>query len=187
MSRRTTTRRARIAAPKRPPTDGRIEPTPERSARNEIATETTGQNKNLSVTRRVKPVIDTLLARKTITQAEHDALNYYRQQASLCDHSPARSCLDRSVTAIGNGPSVALLSAMLETGRIERDLGSLYSLARAVAVDDISLAAWCIAKHGGRERYDGNGRFIAMVPVREKTVLAIALKELRFAAGMISK
>ena len=74
---------------------------------------------------------------------------------------------------------------MLETGRIERDLGQLVDIARAVAVDDKSLSQWCIDKHGGRERYDGNGRFVAIVPICEKRHMEIARLELRMAARRI--
>jgi hypothetical protein len=47
------------------------------------------------------------------------------------------------------------------------------------------LSEWCIARHGGRERYDGSGRFVAMVPCAEKRVMAEALLDLKYVAGTI--
>lgn len=124
--------------------------------------------------------------RRGISPAEWEALAYYRDQALLADRSPVRSCIDPTPPG-GHGPGVAILSAVLETARIERDLGQLRDIAREVAVNDLSLPAWCIARHGGRERYDGKGRFVAMVPVGEVRNVRIALLELRMAAHRIVK
>jgi hypothetical protein len=74
---------------------------------------------------------------------------------------------------------------MIETGRLERDLGSLWELARKVAVDDMTIARWCIDKFGGRERYDAKGRFVAVVPIAEKRHKALARLELKMAARRI--
>jgi len=133
------------------------------------------------------PVIETMLTRKQITDREFVVLDYYRQQASLAGRSPIKSCIDFSVTGGDMGPSAAITSATLETARIERDLGSLWQITRAVAVDDISLTEWCIKKHGGRERYNGKGKFIAMVPINEKSTVGTALMELKMAARRICK
>ena len=131
------------------------------------------------------PVIDTMLARDQITPQEHALLGYYRDMASLADKSPLKSCIDFSVKGGDIGPSAAITSAILETARIERDLGSLRELARAVAVDDKSITQWCIEQFGGRERYDGNGKFIALVPVGEAKRVQMATMELRMAARRI--
>lgn len=137
-----------------------------------------------SMAYRRKPVIDQLLDTDQIDQKEYDALAYYRDQASLAERSPVRSCCDTSLRG-SDGPGVAILSAMLETGRIERDLGGLYDIARAVAVNDMTLSQWCIAKHGGRERYNGKGEFVAIVPINEKRHMAMARLDLRMAARRI--
>ena len=153
-------------------------PTPERIAHGEVIT--------AGMARKIVPAIETLHKRGLIDAKEYDALAYYRDQASLAEHSPVRSCCDTSPRGgSDHGPGVAILSAMLETGRIERDLGQLVDIARAVAVDDKSLSQWCIDKHGGRERYDGNGRFVAIVPICEKRHMEIARLELRMAARRI--
>jgi len=164
---------------KKPKTDDRIPPTVEQMRRAEFH--------SAGMAYKRIAVIDTMLTRKQITDREYLVLDYYRQQASIADSSPVKSCIDFSVTGGDMGASAAITSAILETARIERDLGSLRQLARAVAVNDISLTEYCIEKHGGRERYDGKGRFVAMVPVNEKSVIGLALLELKMAARRIVK
>ena len=150
--------------------------TAERAARNEFVSQ--------GMARKLVPVIDTLRNGGFLSVKEWEALDYYRQQASLADKSPVRSCIDNSPRG-GSGPGVTITSAMIETGRIERDLGQLWDIARAVAVDDVSLAQWCISKHGGRERYDSDGKFVAIVPICEKRHVEMARMELRMASHRI--
>lgn len=156
-----------------------LRPTPEREARNPLI--------SAGMAKRFVPAIDTLHERGFITRQEWEALAYYRDQAGLADRSPVKSCCDPSIGGGGGGPGVAILSAAMETGRIERALGPLRGIARAVAVDDKSLTQWCVEQYGGRERYDAKGRFVAVVPVRERKVIPMARMELRMAARRISK
>lgn len=158
--------------------DNRIPPTPEQSAR--------GEYTSVGMAYRKTPVIDTMLARDQITPQEHQLLAYYRDQASLADASPLKSCIDFSVKGGDMGPSAAITSALLETARIERDMGQLWPLARAVAVDDITIAQWCIDKTGGREKYAA-GKCIAIVPIGEERAVKLAVMELRMAARRIVK
>jgi len=130
------------------------------------------------------PIIDSLHRQDILSEREYTALAYYRDQASLAERSPVKSCIDATVGG-GNGPGVAIISAVIETGRLEREMGALCDIARAVAVDDISLAQWCIAKHGGRERYNGKGEFVAVVPINEKRHMETARVELKMAARRI--
>lgn len=186
---------ARTKAKRKPkPLVRRDDVTPERAARNDIA--------SAGMAYRIVPVIDTLRAmgraeeagnvppaqRRGISQTEWEALAYYRDQASLADRSPVRSCCDMSPRG-GNGPGVAILSAMIETGRLERDMGVLADIARAVAVEDRSLTEWCIARHGGREK-STNGKVVAIVPRGlddGKGHIAMARMELRMAAQRIAR
>lgn len=132
------------------------------------------------------PVIDTMRERGMLSEEHHRRLAHYRSQCDMAERSPIKSALDFSVRGSGGFElSAAVTSAIIAMARIERDMGSVRDIARAVAVDDTTLSKWCIAKHGGRERYDGKGKFIAMVPNCEKRVMGIALMELRYAAGMI--
>lgn len=151
--------------------------------RRDFVTHVDTQTKTMAYRRR--PMIDILLDTDQIDQKEYDVLAYYRDQALLADKSPTRSCLDTSPRG-GNGPGVTILSALIETGRIERDMGGLWEIARFIAVDDKSLAQWCITKFGGRERYDGNGKFVAIVPINEKRHMTTARMELRMAARRIT-
>ena len=139
---------------------------------------------SVGMARRVIPVIDTLVSHGIITEREYRALAHYRDQASLADRSPVKSCIDDSPSA-GDRPGVAITSAIIETAKIERDLGELRSIARAVAVDDKSLTQWCIDKHGGRERINARGETVAIVPIGEKRHVAMARMELRMAARRI--
>lgn len=134
---------------------------------------------------RRKPIIKTMLAEGTLDPRRYELLAYYADQAALAERSPVRSCCDNSPRG-GNGPGVAILSAQIETGRIERDLGALRDIARAIAVDNLSLSQWCVLKHGGRERYGKGGKFIAIVPVNERKHMDIARMELRMAADRIT-
>lgn len=145
---------------------------------------------------RVVPVIETMLLTRKLTQAQFEALNYYRDQAHQAEDDCAESSVLDAERIMGGGGGgmggtipMRLLTtpAMCETARIERDLGPLRDIARAVAVDDISLTQWCIMRHGGRERYDSEGVFLAMVPVGEKLAMERAWLELRYAAGMIAR
>lgn len=129
------------------------------------------------------PVIDTMRTRGQLNDRQYQALAFYRDQASLAERSPMKSCLDVGIGGDGDIAVPAVItSALLTTARIERELGSLTEITRAVAVNDTSLAQWCINKFGGRERYDGKGKFVAVVPVREKHHMEMALLELRMAA-----
>lgn len=142
------------------------------------------------------PVIDTLWDAGKLTEVEYCALAYYRDQALKAEDDVAgQSVLSPEKIMGGNGgsspvggyiPAILIATpAILETARIERDLGSLRDIARAIAVEDLSMSAWCIAKHGGRERYNGEGKFVAVVPIAEKRCMDLARLELKYAAGRI--
>lgn len=88
--------------------------------------------------------------RQGINDRQFDMLSYYRDQATLADRSPVRSCCDITPRS-GHGPGIAIQSAIRETWRMERDMGLLWRIARAVAVDDKTLTQWCIDEYGGRD------------------------------------
>jgi hypothetical protein len=163
---------------RKPVVEDRIGPTPEREARN--------PSLRIGAARRLIPMIDILAERGDLTAKQHHALAYYRDQASLADRSPVRSCCDTSVGGGGNGPGVAIMSAALETARLEKKMGPLWKIARAIAVDDWSLSRWCVERYGGRERYDKNGRLVAIVPLREVESLKEARAEIKSAANKLA-
>lgn len=165
-----------------------VKPTPEREARN--------QTVSAGMARRIKPMIDILRDRGVLSASQHEMLDYYREQANLAEVSPVRSCCDDTVRGgSGNGPGAAITSAKLEVARMERQLAeyspgdaqAMADVLRAVARDDMSLSAYCIAKYGGRERYDARGRFVAMVPNKEKRNMGIERINLLYAARVITR
>lgn len=134
---------------------------------------------------RRQSVIDTLRDQARISVEVWEKLTYFREQSMIASIGLYRCPLDRSPRGNSDGRSVKHQSALIEVGRMERDLGALLDIAKAVAVDDTTLANWCIEQHGGRERYDKKGRFVAMVPRSEKRVMRLALIDLKTAAGRI--
>lgn len=122
---------------------------------------------------RVVPVIVGLHKRNVLDDREYAALAYYRDQASLAEKSPVRSCIDFSPKG-SHGPGVAIVSAQLETWRIERGMGQLASLCRAVCVDDMKLEQWVERRIGHSAPAD-----------QRKHEIGIALLELKYAAGGI--
>lgn len=142
------------------------------------------------------PVIDSMLKRGMLSEREHIALGYYRDQASQAEDDAKRMSVMAPEKAMGGGgggyPVGGYIPAdycdspsTLETARIERDLGILQPIARAIAVDDMSLSQWCIRQHGGRERYNGKGQFVAIVPNMERAAMKMALQDLKMAAHRI--
>ena len=162
------------------PRDTRVPPTAEQQSH--------GNYTSAGMAYRRIPMIDTLRDVGKLSDDDHRRLTHYRDQDASAEVSLTKSCLDIREGGGGQGGmtlSTAALSAHLEVGRIERELGSLRGIARSIAIDDWSLSRWCCDRYGSRERYDGKGKFVAIVPVREKESLAMALMELRMAARRI--
>ncbi|MEM9085320.1 MAG: hypothetical protein AAGB23_05305 [Pseudomonadota bacterium] len=164
-----------------------IRPTPERAAKSSF--------RSAGMAQITVPAIDLLKAREDLSQEEYDALAYYRDQALLADKSPVRSCIDFSPKG-GHGPGVAILSAQQETGRIERNFGSLWPLCRAVVVDDVSLEDWCLSNGQEVEDWEteewsdekrGELEQIRNIGMRMASphAMSIALLELKYASGSI--
>ena len=182
---------AKAGRKKKPRPIERLDVTPERASRNSIV--------SAGMARRIVPVIDLLWENGHITEAEYCSLAHYRNQASQAEDDTCQMNVLAPEKIMGGGshgshpaggytPATMICTpAILETARIERDLGSLLAIARAVAVDDVSLAQWCIAQWGGRERYNAAGRMVAIVPVNEKRHIAIARQDLRMAAHRITR
>lgn len=181
MARRTKKKRAA-------PVDARICPTAEQLA--------TGDFVSAGMAHKRIPVIDSMFKRGQLDERRWMALGYYRDQASQAEDDAKRaSSLDPAKVMGGGGSGHPVggyipvdycdSPATLETARIERDLGVLAPIANAIAVNDISLSQWCIDQYGGRERYDGKGEFVAVVPNFERRAMAMALQDLKFAADRI--
>lgn len=127
-------KKARKAKKKIDPVGLYVRPTEAREAHNDF------QSAGAAV--RVIPPIVQLHAREMLTQEEFEALAYYRDQASLADSSLVRSCIDFTPRT-GNGPGIAVQSAIAETRRIESGLGGyLTGLLRFVVRDDNPIRKW---------------------------------------------
>lgn len=99
------------------------------------------------------PVIDTLFSEHKLTMRQFKALARYRDVAIADERSPLRDSLDKAEHGAGGAgehlPPSALRTA-IELGRLERALGSLRDVARAIAVDDMTLTAWAAQRYGSR-------------------------------------
>lgn len=152
-----------------------VKPTEQRELKN--------PSRSAGMARRIIPVIETLLKNEQITQDEFDALKHYREQASLAETSLTRSCCAENLGGSGNGPGIQVISARIETARIENHMGIHMALARAVCRDDMSLTQWCIERYGGRERYR-NGKVVEIRPKGNGHV-SDALAQLKKAAAKV--
>lgn len=133
-------------------------PTPEREAKSQFL--------SAGMAYRATPVIDTLLALKVLTHAEWASLDHYRDQAHKAQDDEAQSSTLAPERIMGGSRSTVISGplpskfhwtpAIAETARIESNLGELVNIARAIAVDDLSLTDWCVKQHGGKERIRGN-------------------------------
>lgn len=171
-----------------------IEPTPEqaRHAAFQIADIVDKVKGNVTVTigkayRRV-PMIDTLHMQGLFNEDEYKALKHYRHHADIADRSPLKDSLlnlARITTGSGNGPTVTLLNAVRVRDDIERAVGSLVDILRAVVVDDVSLTQWCISRGHSAEkcRQRKKGRVCAIEAT--EGALRIAQLEIKIAAGRV--
>lgn len=174
---------------------------PKKEKRQDVTPERGKHNKFISagMARKVVPVIDTLYAAQKLTFEEYSGLSYYRDQALKAEDDCAQECSIGPSKVMGGGHSTPVggfipaslvwTPAIAETARIERELAShgLLGIARAVAVEDKSLTQWCIDKHGGRERYNGKGKLVAIVPINEKRHAELARLELKYAAKCFAR
>lgn len=151
-----------------------VGPTSEQQSRNNF--------QSAGMAYRKTPVIDTLLKRGKITKQQHDALAHYRDQATAADRSPIKSNIDFTVRTGGNSRPIGYETPQqTETKLIEAGLGRLQPLARAIAVDDVTISEWCVAQYGGREVR--RGKRVSIEPSRSH--VEAALYELRDIAGRI--
>lgn len=177
-TRKTKARKVPTAA------DRFIRPTEHREAHNDF--------QSAGAAMRVVPVIETLLRAGRLSQAEYNALHHYREQAHRAEDDMAQESTLAPQRVMGGGsaysggmiPRILMATpAIIETARIERELGSLFRIARAIAVDDLTLTRWCIQQGGGVEKRKG-GVVVAMEP-RDPNGVKMAALELRFAASRI--
>lgn len=163
-------------------------PTPERTAHNDFRT--------VGMAMQLIPPIVRLHEQGLINDTELKALAYYRDQAGLADKSPVKSCLDWTPKG-GHGPGIAIISAQRETWRLERNMGALWAMCRAICVDDVTVEGWCLHTYGpidperiGDEYPEREWPELLMLaaidfPLVDPHDVKVTIMELKYAAGGI--
>ena len=107
--------------------------------------------------------IQKLRLAKTLTQRQYDGLARYRDVAIAEERSFTRDSLDKALHGGfgGSGMGCGAIRTAIELGRLEQALGSLRPIARAIAVDDLTLSQWAMQQGGSIMRdKPGIGRAI---------------------------
>lgn len=124
-------------------------PTPEQFER--------GAYERATLAYRRVPVIETLRTTGKLNQRQFDGLARYRDIGIKCERSEIMDSCQRLLHVAGNdgdGPSHSSVRALIELGWLERELRALRDIARAIAIEDMTVSAWAM-KIGGsvmRER-----------------------------------
>ncbi len=172
---------------KRAPVEQMDGPTPEQLARGEFGRELQIAHKVAPIKR--IPVIVTLASQGKITQRQYLALNRYREIATACDRSPVKDSVGKMMEARGGSGAGLPPSALrndLELGWLERELGSLRAIARAIAVDDLTPSQWAMQQSGSIERTRGIiPKIVTWFEPRRKA-LSIAMAEIRYAGDALA-
>lgn len=132
-----------------------------------------------------RPMIDILADQGVLSDSEHKALRHYRHHADIADRSPMRDSLDRSRGGNGTGPGIELLNAIRVRDDIERAVGSLCDILRAVVIYDMSLSQWAINQAGGIDELDARGKHAVWRIKPRRKALAIARLEIQMAAKRV--
>ena len=113
------------------------EPTPEQQARASYDREI--QTGMAAAPYRRVPAITELRCNGILSQRQYDGLDRYRGLAIAAEKSELRSCLDFSPCGNGEGQAPFGVRVSHELGWLERELHGLLNIARAVAVEDLTL------------------------------------------------
>jgi hypothetical protein len=150
-------------------------PTPEQLAQ--------GTWRRTGMAYRRTPVIDTLFAEHKITQRQFDGLKRYRDVAIADERSPIRDSLDMTPRGIGSDIPPSAVRVAIELARLERALGSLTDVARAIAVDDRTLSQYAASQHGAAPvKRRGVVRFEPTKFAYDRALLDIRMAGIRIAA-----
>lgn len=136
-------------------------------------------------------IIDKLKEQGVLSERQHKGLARYRDVAIAEDRSPMRDSLDKAAEGFmggggGLGLPPSLLRLAIELGRLERDLGPLLHIARAIAVDDMSLSQWAMHQSGSvmRQREMRSKLVTVFEPTRKAK--EIATLEIRMAGEWLA-
>lgn len=140
-----------MAKRKKKPDPIQIEtPLPEQEAK--------GDFRRIGMHYRRVPVIETLYAEHKLTSRQFNGLARYRDVAVAEGISPIEDSVGkllRNCVGGGEGGGDFALRITIELGRLEQALGSLADIARAIAVDDMTLSDWAMEQYGSKEVRDG--------------------------------
>ena len=118
-----------------------------------------GEFRRIGMHYRRVPVIETLYAEHKLTSRQFNGLARYNDVAVAEESSPIEDSVGkllRNCVGGGGDGSDFALRITIELGRLERALGSLRDVARAIAVEDMTLSDWAMKRHGSHERIRGN-------------------------------
>lgn len=121
-----------------------ILPTPEQLA--------AGEFRRVGMAYRRIPVIDTMYETGKLSSRQFNGLARYRDVAIAEERSLVEDSVGKMMRGAQGGGDAGLCHAAIRTaielGRLERELGSLRDIARAVAVDDTTVSQWAAIRGG---------------------------------------
>lgn len=162
---------------KKPEAVNIVGPTDEQMARGEF------RRANLAYKRIA--VIETLYEEHKLTARQFNGLARYRDVAIADDRSLIEDSVGKMLRgAVGGGQGLcpASVRTAIELGRLERALGSLAAIARAIAVEDKTISQWAMEHGGSVERRRGN--VVKFEPT--KTAFKVAWADVRMAGERLA-
>jgi hypothetical protein len=103
----------------------------------------------LTMAYRRTPVIDTMAQTRKLTPRQFNGLARYRDIAIAEERSPMRDSLDKALHGRGgSADGTGYIRIAYELQRLENALGALYPIARAIAVDDVTVSQYAAQKGG---------------------------------------
>jgi hypothetical protein len=167
---------------KKPEPTAYIRPTAEQQAKGDFVT--------AGMAYRRVPVIVTLADAGKLSQRQFDGLARYRDVAIADERSLIRDSIGKMLDGMmgggAGGPSLSTTRNAIELGYLERELGSLADIARAVAVEDVSLAQWAIRQGGSIMRSKGLVPAVVTWFEPRRKFAEIALMEIRMAGERLA-
>lgn len=122
------------------------EPTPEQIGKGDFT--------RVGMSYRRTPVIEKLYEEHKLTSRQFNGLARYRDVAIAEDSSPIEDSVGKMMRGAcggGEGLSPFHVRVAIELGRLERALGSLRDVARAIAVDDMTISDFAMSQNGALE------------------------------------
>jgi len=136
------------------------------------------------------PVIVTLADQGKLSQRQFDGLSRYRDIGIKCERSEIMDSCQRLLHVPGgdgDGPSLSTMRAYQELGWLEREMGALVDIARAICIEDMTLSQWAIRQGGSvmREK-EGSARKIIRWFEPRRAAHKMALMDIRMAGERLA-